>query len=384
MSSLRSQPDRGFTIYIHWPYCARKCPYCDFNVYAAKDRDPEPLLDAIARDLTEWRVRSGPREVVSVFFGGGTPSLLSGAQTGDLLEHIDELWGLGAAAEITVEANPEDRVNLPDMAAAGVDRISLGVQSLDPAEIDFLGRLHKPEDALAALEICRRKFRSVSIDLIYGLPNQTLGAWQSQLRQALELGADHLSLYELSIEPGAAFAYAVRRGEWSPMDDDRAADLMEATYHITSQAGFPAYEISNHARSAEHQSRHNTVYWRGGDWVGVGPGAHGRLTTDEGRIATEAERRPADYIRLVHETGIGWSSSERLTPLDQARERIAMGLRMTEGIPSDALKDLGFTIDPAAIREAGSLGLMQSTDTRLALTTAGRLAADRVAAMIAP
>lgn len=384
MSNSWSQHDRGFAIYIHWPYCARKCPYCDFNVYAAKDRDPEPLLEAIARDLSEWRIRSGPRDVTSVFFGGGTPSLLSGGQTVALLEHVDKLWGLGAGVETTVEANPEDRANLPDIAAAGVDRISLGVQSLDPAELDFLGRLHGPADALAALELCRERFRSVSIDFIYGLPNQTPGLWESRLGQALELGADHLSLYELSIEPGAAFAYAVRRGEWSPMDDDRAADLMELTYDLTSQAGFPAYEVSNHARSVEHQSRHNAVYWRAGDWVGVGPGAHGRLTTPEGRIAAEAERRPADYIARVRESGIGWASSEGLTPLDQARERIAMGLRMSEGIVPDALNDLGFTLDPAALDEARALGLLQTTDNRIALTIAGRLAADRVAAMISP
>lgn len=380
----RLTEDRGFGIYIHWPYCARKCPYCDFNVYAAKDRDPDPLLRAIEADLDGWRERSGPREVTSVFFGGGTPSLLSARSIGGLLEHISQLWGLSRSVEISLEANPEDRNRLADIASAGVDRISLGIQSLDAAELKFLGRLHKPDEALAAYDIARDLFRSVSVDLIYGLPDQNLEQWSDQLERVLALGSDHLSLYELSVEPGAAFAYAVRRGDWTPLDDDRAADLMEATYEITAARGMPAYEISNHARGPQHQSRHNLVYWESGDWVGVGPGAHGRLTTGEGRAATESERQPARYIERVASCGIGWANHEQLTALDEARERIAMGMRMSRGIPLDELADLGLALDGDAVSQLIEQGMVSATEKRIALTTAGRLAADRVSAMISP
>lgn len=376
--------DRGFGVYIHWPYCARKCPYCDFNVYAAKDRDNAPLLDAIRQDLTAWRGRSGPREVTSVFLGGGTPSLLSASEVGGLLEHVAALWGLADAAEISLEANPEDRDRLPELAAAGVDRLSLGVQSLDARQLQFLGRLHTPQDALEALDLVRPNFRSVSLDFIYGLPDQTREGWAEQLDRALALGADHLSLYELSVEPGAAFAYAVRRGEWSPMDDDTAADLMEITYAATERAGLSAYEISNHARSRDHQSKHNIVYWRSGDWVGVGPGAHGRLTTDGVRQAIEAERRPATYIERVASAGNGWAVSETLSVVDQARERVAMGLRMTEGVPALELSDLGLELDRSAILDLREQGLLVDDNDAVALTVRGRLAADRIAAMISP
>ena len=376
--------DRGFAIYIHWPYCARKCPYCDFNVYAAKDLESAPLLEAIANDLSAWRERSGPREVTSVFFGGGTPSLLTAKEIGGLLEQVSSLWTVSEETEITLEANPEDRARLPEIAAAGVDRISLGIQSLDAADLSFLGRLHTPDDALDAFDRVRSCFRSVSLDFIYGLPDQTKTRWGKQLDRALALGADHLSLYELSVEPGAAFAYAVRRGEWRPMDDDTAADLMELTYRASAAAGLPAYEVSNHARADGHRSRHNTVYWRSGDWVGVGPGAHGRLTTSDGRFAIEAERRPPEYIALVKRVGSAWTKEEKLTSLDQARERIAMGLRLREGIAADEIAELGHRLEAAQVSELRQQGLLVPQADRIALTQQGWLTADRVAAMISP
>jgi oxygen-independent coproporphyrinogen-3 oxidase len=377
-------PARGFGVYIHWPYCARICPYCDFNVYAAKARDPAPLLAAIRRDLAGWRERSGPRTVDTIFLGGGTPSLLSGAEISSLIEQVDKLWGVRPGAEITLEANPDDRARFADFVAAGVDRLSLGVQSLDDARLKFLGRTHSAADALLAIEAARGHFRSTSLDFIYALPEETLAGWRAELSRALDLNADHLSLYELSIEPGAAFAQSVKRGKWAPADDDRAADLYELTQAMTEAAGLPAYEISNHARAPEHQSAHNRIYWRSGDWVGAGPGAHGRLTANGERLAVSALDRPGDYLKAVDATGWGVGETETLDALAQARERVSMGLRVVEGFAVSDIAELGLTLDTDGLKQAIELQLVDVAYDRVQLTLAGRLAADRVAAMIAP
>lgn len=378
-----AQP-RGFGVYIHWPYCARICPYCDFNVYAAKSRDTAPLYAAILRDLEGWRERSGPRALASVFLGGGTPSLLSGAEIEGLLAQIDRLWGLPADAEITLEANPDDAVRFPDYARAGVDRLSVGVQSLDDARLKFLGRTHDASQALSALDIARPHFRSLSADLIYATPDQTRDAWTQELGRALRLNLDHLSLYHLTIEPGAAFAYAVQRKDWRPTTDDAAADLYEDTQALCDAAGFPAYEISNHARSAAHQSRHNRVYWSSGDWAGVGPGAHGRLTVANERWAIEAAEKPGEYVRQVNVNGLGWASVDALTNTDRARETIAMGMRVAEGFALSDIERLGFQPDAAALADLSTEGLITSSDERIALTRRGRLLADAVAGRLAP
>jgi oxygen-independent coproporphyrinogen-3 oxidase len=377
-------PARGFGVYVHWPYCARICPYCDFNVYAAKARDTAPLLDAILRDLEGWRARTGERTIDTVFLGGGTPSLMSGAEIAQLLEKIDTLWGIKPDAEVTIEANPDDAARFADFAAAGVNRLSLGVQTLDDARLKFLGRTHSADDALQALGDARGKFRSVSIDLIYALPGQTAQDWRGELKRTLALEADHLSLYELSIEPGAAFAKAVQRKDWSPMDDETAADLYEITEELTARAGYPAYEISNHARGAEHRSAHNRIYWASGDWAGAGPGAHGRLTAGGERIATSAAERPGDYLKQIASQGIGWDSCEALDKLAQARERVAMGLRVAEGLAVSDIEELGFALDAERIADFAKLGLLVLDTSRIALTLKGRLAADRIAAEIAP
>ncbi len=381
-------PARGFGVYIHWPYCARICPYCDFNVYAAKARDTAPLMDAMLRDLEGWRVRTGPRAADTIFFGGGTPSLLSGAAVAGLVGKVDALWGLKPGAEVTLEANPDDASRFADFAAAGVNRLSLGVQSLDDAQLQFLGRTHSAADAVAAFAAASGKFRSVSIDMIYALPNQSLDDWRAELPKALALGADHLSLYELSIEPGAAFAQAVRRKAWSPADDDRAADLYEATQEMTARSGYPAYEISNHARGPEHESVHNRIYWAFGDWAGVGPGAHGRLTTGAAetaeRRATEAADKPGEYLQQVRANAIGWSASDRLDPLAQARERVSMGLRVAEGLATRDIAELGLALSAERVADYVELGLLTQQDGRIALTLKGRLAADHIAAEISP
>ena len=378
------QPVRGFGIYVHWPYCARVCPYCDFNVYAAKARDTTPLFNALLKDLEGWRARSGQRAADTVFFGGGTPSLMTGEQVACVIEKVDALWGLSPAAEVTLEANPDDAARFADFASAGVNRLSLGVQSLDDDALKFLGRTHSAANALTALDEAQGKFRSVSIDLIYALPGQTREGWRSELRGALGLEADHLSLYELSIEPGAAFAKAVQRRDWTPMDDELSADLYEITQEMAERAGYPAYEISNHARGREHESRHNRIYWASGDWAGVGPGAHGRLTAGGARLATEAAERPGDYLKLASGDSAGIASEEKLDPLAQARERIAMGLRVVEGLAMADVEELGFAVDAARLREFAELGLLTTANGRIALTMKGRLAADRIAAEIAP
>ncbi len=381
---LDFDPARGFGVYVHWPYCARVCPYCDFNVYAAKSRDPAPLLAAIVRDLEGWRARTGARRVDTIFLGGGTPSLLSGAEVAGLLGAIDALWGVAPGAEITLEANPDDAARFADFAAAGVNRLSLGVQSLNDEQLSFLGRTHSAADAVAALKTAQGKFASVSLDMIYALPSQGTPAWRAELGEALALGADHLSLYELTIEPGAAFAYAVKRKAWTPADDDHAADLYELTQEMCEAAGYPAYEISNHARSAEHRSAHNTIYWRSGDWVGVGPGAHGRLTQGGERWAVEADDSPGAYMNRVQETNLGWAVADALGSLAQARERVAMGLRVAEGMALSDVADLGFALNAARLADMEDLGVVVAENGRVRLTPKGRLAADRIATELAP
>ncbi len=377
-------PQRGVGIYVHWPYCARVCPYCDFNVYAAKARDTAPLFDAILRDLEGWRARTGPRQADTIFLGGGTPSLMTGEQVSGVIAKIDQLWGLKPGAEITLEANPDDAARFADFAAAGVNRLSLGLQSLDDARLKFLGRTHSAQTALAALDEARKHFRSTSIDLIYSLPNQTAADWRAELTRALALGADHLSLYELSIEPGAAFFHAVKRKDWSPLDDERSADLYEITQDLADAAGYPAYEISNHARGVEHQSAHNRIYWSSGDWAGVGPGAHGRLTTGNERWAIEAAEKPGDYLQRVKANGVGWAVTEPLDTVAQARERVTMGLRVIEGFALSDIEELGLQLNTAKLADYTELGLAKQQNGRIALTSGGRLMADRIAAELAP
>lgn len=381
-------PARGFGVYLHWPYCTRICPYCDFNVYAAKARDTGPLVEAMLADLSGWRERSGARKVDTVFLGGGTPSLMAADAVARVLERVETLWGIAPGAEITLEANPDEASRFGEFAAVGVNRLSLGVQSMNDAQLAFLGRTHSAADAVAAFRAAEGKFRSVSIDMIYARPGQTLPDWRAELAAALALGADHLSLYELTIEPGAAFARAVKRGDWTPPNDDAGADLYELTQEMTDAAGYPAYEISNHARGADHESRHNRIYWSSGDWVGVGPGAHGRLTASDGesvaRWAVEAADKPGDYLARVTTTGVGWAQTEELDGLAQARERVAMGLRVIEGLAVSDITELGFALDDAKLVAFAELGLLSTANGRVALTAKGRLAADRIAAEISP
>ncbi|MEW5684074.1 MAG: radical SAM family heme chaperone HemW [Pseudomonadota bacterium] len=374
-------------VYVHWPYCARICPYCDFNVFRARGREAEAadLARAIVADLTAQRALTGPRELVSVFFGGGTPSLMDPARVADIVEAALRLWTPAADLEISLEANPTDAEagRFAALADAGVGRLSLGLQALDDAALRFLGRNHGADEGRRAAEAAARAFPRLSLDLIYALPGQTPGAWAAELRAAVALGAEHVSPYQLTIEEGTAFDRAVRRGLFAPPADEPAAELYETTQAVLEAEGFHAYEVSNHARGEAARSRHNLVYWRGHDYVGVGPGAHGRLTRPDGRLATRAEDRPADYIRAVGETGTGFAERETLTAVEAAEERIISGLRIMDGIAFGDVAALGLSPAHPEVRHLVDLGLLADDPARLRATAAGRQVLDSLSARLA-
>lgn len=371
-------------IYVHWPYCTAICPYCDFNVYRARGVDNAQLLEAIAADLEGHAKRFGRRELVSIFFGGGTPSLLRGAEIEALLAAVGRSYDVAGDCEITLEANPEDAGLFVEQAASGVNRFSIGAQAFNDADLKALGRRHDTEAALRAVEAAAATGQRVSLDLIYAREGQSVDAWRAELQFALSLPVEHLSLYQLTIEAGTAFARRVGRGQLVPPGDDLSAELYEATQDVCDAAGLPAYEISNHARSAAARSRHNAVYWHSDDWIGVGPGAHGRVTHDSARIATEAQRRPTDYIDAVREFGVGWSSETRLTPEEAADEVLLMGLRIEEGVELKRVEALrGAPINRDALQWLTEQGLVAQDNGRIRLTRSGRLLSNRVVAELA-
>ena len=378
-------PEYGFGLYVHWPYCARICPYCDFNVYAAKDRNPAPLVEAICEDIRAHRaLLPGHPPLDSVFLGGGTPSLLTPAELGTILDTADQAFGLQTGAEITLEANPNDvlRSDVASWRAAGINRLSVGVQSLQDDALAFLGRDHDGESAVRAVEAAISAFENVSIDLIYARPGQSAGDWEGELNSALNLSAPHLSLYELTIEERTAFGRRAARGDFIPMPADDQADLYELTQDICAAHGLPAYEVSNHAAAAQFESRHNRIYWDSGDWIGVGPGAHGRVTVDGLRSATLAYRRPEAYLR--HEAGPRWQNSDPLSALDVAREVVSMGLRTRSGVDLRRLAALGQDTNDDFLEEAVSSGLVYRESDQVSLTLRGRLLADRISAELSP
>jgi oxygen-independent coproporphyrinogen-3 oxidase len=374
-------------VYIHWPYCARICPYCDFTVVRDRGRAAEQaaLVEAIAADLAAHAALTGPRKLVSVFLGGGTPSLMDPEAAGRLVALARSLWTAGPDLEVTLEANPTDAEagRFAAFAGSGVTRLSLGVQALDDASLAFLGRNHDAAAARRAVEVAARAFPRLSLDLIYALPGQAPTAWAETLRAAAGLGAEHLSPYQLTIEAGTAFERAVRRGAWAAPDPETGADLYQTTQSVLEGLGFEAYEVSNHALGASARSRHNLVYWRGEEYVGVGPGAHGRLALDGGRLATEAEPRVAGYIARLAETGRGWRVSERLSAEAVATERLLMGLRTGEGVAWPALSPLGLAPEAPKVNALADAGLLVSTAERMRTTPAGRLVLDWVVAELA-
>jgi oxygen-independent coproporphyrinogen-3 oxidase len=365
---------QDFGVYIHWPYCARICPYCDFNVYRTRGQDNGALIAAIIADLKAHRERIGPRQAATIFFGGGSPSLLAPAEIATLIAAVGETFDLAVDAEITLEANPEDREKFEDFVSAGVNRFSVGLQALRDDALRALGRSHDAAAARDAVGAAARTGARVSIDMIYARAGQTLDDWRAELHEALALPAEHFSLYELTIKPGTAFERAVQRGSLAPPDDEAAATFYEVTQDICEAEGAPAYEISNHARSEAAQSRHNLIYWRGGEWLGLGPGAHGRVNLDGARWASEAAATPAAYADAVNAGKIGWVKAERLTVEDCAHEALIMGLR-AEGAPRSVVR----MEKTSALESAGLISVGEA----VRLTRAGRLLADRIAAELA-
>jgi oxygen-independent coproporphyrinogen-3 oxidase len=371
----------GVAIYVHWPYCARICPYCDFNV--VRDRgwreEQAVLVQAILTDLSAQTAGLEGRPLTSIFFGGGTPSLM---RPEDVAAVIDAARGLIAPTgpvEVTLEANPTDAeaAHFAALREAGVNRLSLGVQSLDDAELAFLGRNHSATEARRAITAAASVFDRLSIDLIHALPGQTVAGWTAALEEALTMGFEHVSPYQLTIADGTAFAYAAERGTLVPPGEDLAADLYEATQAVLGAAGFDAYEVSNHAKGQAARSAHNLHVWRGGDYVGVGPGAHGRITVNGVRTATVAHRRIADYVAGVA-SGAPWSEAQALDTAGAAEERLLLGLRTVEGVPLGLLPALDLDPSTAPVADLIADGFLSAADGRLAATARGRLVLDAV------
>lgn len=324
----------GFGVYIHWPFCAAKCPYCDFNSHVRHQPvDQERYAEAFAREIAAMRDRTGPRTVTSIFIGGGTPSLMKPETVGAVLDAVAANWTVPDGIEVTLEANPSsvEAERFRGYRAAGVNRVSLGVQALNDRDLKFLGRLHNVEEALHAIGLARDIFPRLSFDLIYARPGQTPEDWETELETAIGYAADHLSLYQLTIEEGTPFFALHAAKKFAIPDQENAAELYQVTQSVTAARGLPAYEISNHARPGA-ESRHNLTYWRYGEYVGVGPGAHGRFIEDGTRVVTVAERRPESWLGMVEQLGHGITGGESLTREEEADEFLLMGLRLVEGI----------------------------------------------------
>jgi putative oxygen-independent coproporphyrinogen III oxidase len=370
--------DPGFGLYVHWPFCRAKCPYCDFNSHVSGDVDHGRWARALMAEIDRYAGQIGPRTLRSIFFGGGTPSLMAPDTVAAVIERATACFAPAPDLEITLEANPtsSEAGRFSALRSAGVNRVSLGVQALDDAALRFLGREHGAAEALAAVDLAARLFARFSFDLIYGRPGQTPAAWTAELTRALDHADGHLSLYQLTIEPGTRFALLERTGALIMPADDVQADLYELTQERLDDAGLPAYEISNHARPGE-ACRHNLLYWRSGEWLGIGPGAHGRLDLHEQRFATEAWRLPKAWLERVERTGTGERTRVTLTRAEQAEELLVMGLRLREGIDLTRLEAVaGQTLDQlfdlTALERLLAEGLLERRDRHLAATAAGR------------
>jgi putative oxygen-independent coproporphyrinogen III oxidase len=378
---------RDLAVYVHWPFCLSKCPYCDFNSHVRAGVDQARWRAAYAREIGGYADRLGQARVTSIFFGGGTPSLMDAATVDAVLTRIAQRFALADDIEITLEANPTsaEAGRFADYRVAGVNRLSLGMQALDDASLKFLGREHDAVQARVALTLGMQIFPRVSFDLIYARPGQSVDNWCRELAEALSFGTDHLSVYQLTIEEGTRFADIARAGRLTIPDDDVQADLFDATQELCEAAGLPAYEISNHARPGQ-ESRHNLTYWRSGDWVGIGPGAHGRLATPQGRIATRELRSPESWLSAVETRGTGAEADEIVSPEDVLQEVVLMGLRLREGIAADNFarvtgRQLGEALEPA-FGDLLAEGYLAWDGRALKATPRGRLVLNRVVARL--
>ncbi|WP_156958784.1 radical SAM family heme chaperone HemW [Labrenzia sp. DG1229] len=385
--TVQGTSDAGFGIYIHWPFCAAKCPYCDFNSHVRHQPvDQERFAAAFERELSYFADLTRNKSVQSIFLGGGTPSLMDPATVDRLLKAVSDRWSLDDGVEITLEANPTsvEANRFKGYRAAGVNRVSLGVQSLHDTDLKLLGRLHDAATARSAIEIARETFPRLSFDLIYARPGQTPSDWALELEQAISLAADHLSLYQLTIEEGTPFFALHKAGKLKTPDPELGAEFFELTREVTELAGLPAYEVSNHARPGA-ECRHNLVYWRYGDYVGVGPGAHGRLTVGANRLATATERHPETWLENVENLGQGLIENAGLNEEEQGDEFLLMGLRLTEGI--DLLRYQSFShrsVDPRRIKALLEHGMIEEIgENRVRATREGFFVLDAVVADLA-
>ncbi|MGU3362991.1 radical SAM family heme chaperone HemW [Methylobacterium sp. M6A4_1b] len=367
--------DAGFGVYVHWPFCASKCPYCDFNSHVRHAPvDEGRFLQAFRAEIAHVAAHTPGRTVSSVFLGGGTPSLMQPATVAGLLDAIGGAWTVAPGVEVTLEANPTsvEATRFRGYRAAGVNRVSLGVQAMDDVSLKRLGRLHSAAEAMAAVRVAAAHFERYSFDLIYARPDQSPAAWRAELEGAIARAAEHLSLYQLTIEPGTPFYGLAAAGKLVPPDDDSARALYDVTQEVCDRAGLPAYEISNHARPGA-ESRHNLLYWRYGEYAGIGPGAHGRLLGEAGRIGTVTERTPEAWLAKVEAQGHGIVETEALAPSDQGDEFLMMGLRLREGIDPGRYAALkGRALDADRIDDLVAEGLIaRGPDGRIAATPAG-------------
>jgi putative oxygen-independent coproporphyrinogen III oxidase len=360
-------------LYIHWPFCVSKCPYCDFNSHVRENVDQGAWLKALLADMAHEAGLTSGRPLTSIFFGGGTPSLMPPATVATLINSAEKLWSFADNIEITLEANPSsvEAARFADLASAGVNRVSLGLQSLDDAALAFLGRAHSVAESLKALAAAQQHFRRVNIDLIYARPDQNTAQWEAELERALSFGTDHMSLYQLTIEPGTRFETMVRTGQFVPADNDEAATLYDLTQEMTLAAGIPAYEISNHARQGS-ESRHNLSYWRYDDYVGIGPGAHGRRLN----FATQRHKKPENFLSAVDRNAHGLVCEDTLDPATRATEALLMGLRLAEGLSLQRVSDktgiaYDALLDIAAVNRIASLGLIRCDGDYVTVTPQG-------------
>lgn len=378
----------GFGVYLHWPFCAAKCPYCDFNSHVRHGTiDQQAYVAAFQRELAHIRARTGPRSVGSIFLGGGTPSLMEPSTVGALLDSVASLWTIEDHAEITLEANPSsvEAARFKGYRAAGVNRVSLGVQALNDADLNMLGRLHNTAQALDAIRLARRTFPRLSFDLIYARrPSQTEEEWALELNAAIGHAADHLSLYQLTIEEGTPFHSLHRAGKLHIPDEEQAARLYSVTQDITAASGLPAYEVSNHAVPGA-ESRHNLVYWRYGEYAGAGPGAHGRFKEGYARTVTMAEKMPERWLEATRSFGHGIVEEEHLTPAQEGDEMLLMGLRLREGISLARFERLtGKALSDEAVNPLVSDGMLEVTaENHVRATRDGMMVLDAVVADLA-